>query len=146
MKNDTPLFERYREVYDFFNLVKKVGLFDKEKDLDNEYYHHKNKGCKLVPITKRLDRNGINQFYIHKYQECKTHGVNVCDCGWQVGYHYGTCSKKLPKPKKIIKDYGRGYCTIKNCNKPVIALGLCTQHYTKHNRNLLKTLTKLKNI
>lgn len=123
MKNDAPLLSQYKNVYYLFKLIAHSGLFDtdRKKNISNEYFHHADKGCIL-----------INQ---NKY--CLTHKVDVCRCGWQVGYHFGTCSKKMPKYyRKKLKNYGRGICIEKGCNKPVLALGLCSQHYTAYNRKL----------
>jgi hypothetical protein len=143
MKNDTPLFDRYRDVYDFFTLVARAGLFDKERNLDNQYFHHKDKGCKLENREGESCQRGNR---IYKYQYCLTHNVDVCLCGWQKGFHYGTNSRKLPRPQRQIKNYGRGLCIKERCNKPALALGLCPQHYIKYNRELSKSLIKAQKI
>jgi len=61
-------------------------------DIDNEHFHCKDKGCKLKEIT--FFRNDKRKSSI-KCQFCEIHEVNVCRCGWEIGWHYGLNSKDL---------------------------------------------------
>ena len=138
MKNDTPLYVKYKEVYEFFIQLSKAGLYNKPKPLNNKYYHSIEKGCELINISgKSSIGNGI---FINK--RCKTHNVDVCQCGWQIHYHYGSHSLSLPKVERQLKDYHRGICKENGCKNPTIALNRCAKHYTRYNRKLAKYLKK----
>jgi len=78
-----------------------------ENSLNDEYYHHEGK-CKLevrhryTPETNKT----LTAFYYY----CHTHKCEVCRCGWQIGWHYGTQSDEprhdIHKIRETINEFG----------------------------------------
>lgn len=61
---------------------------------NSEHYHDIVRGC--VVIKKRQSGNywgsgGINSRYIDG-RRCMTHKINLCRCGWEWNWHFGTDS------------------------------------------------------
>lgn len=52
------------------------------KEEQNQHFHSLTKKCEII------ETDDSQRF-------CKTHQVKVCRCGWEIGWHYGTESKKL---------------------------------------------------
>ena len=53
-----------------------------------EKYHSIEQGCEIV--KKRYFESG-------DAAHCKIHKKDICRCGWEWGWHYGTESKPLNK-------------------------------------------------
>lgn len=62
------------------------------------YWHSKQDGCTLSKPYGKFNS-----------QNCYTHNVEVCRCGWQVGFHFGAYNKNLentpqnPKQHRLIR-------------------------------------------
>jgi hypothetical protein len=59
---------------------------------DPKYFHSEAKGCKIK--DKVFERRGVDGLLVGTIQGsfCKTHQANLCHCGWQWYWHYGTYS------------------------------------------------------
>lgn len=57
-----------------------------ESELNNEHFHHKDKGCKL------RKKNYMETSYGGEIRgkHCSTHKTDICFCGWEWGWHGGT--------------------------------------------------------
>ena len=111
---------KFQEILKIFRAISQLNLFDKEQALDDPHYHHKGK-CQLV------SRKTPDRYHPVKYQYCKTHQVNVCSCGWEIGYHYG---KKSEWKEPTIKN--QKYC---HCGRRVWARDLCRTHLAQWYRS-----------
>ena len=72
---------------------------------DSVYYHEEDKGC---VIKKKYHEAKDLKYYnesLHYYW-CNTHDIEICRCGWAVGWHY---NKRRPK-----KEFVRRCLTKKN--------------------------------
>ncbi len=59
--------------------------------MKNKFLHNKERGCEVEhrKVYVRIDR-GLPVYVDGAY--CVTHDENLCRCGWQKGFHYGTNS------------------------------------------------------
>jgi len=67
-----------------------------EKRRQSEYFHSADKGCE---IEKRIYYRTIREKKSYKLQGsfCKTHQKEICKCGWEWKFHFGTHSKQWVK-------------------------------------------------
>jgi len=120
--------EKYSNILSLFNSLSKLALWDKEQDLTNPHFHNIKKGCvfenKEKLIEYRLDKHGkpVKSMF---YKRCLTHNIDVCNCGWEFNWHYGTDSIKIYKKKEK-------HCNI--CENTHYAKGLCQKHYNERKR------------
>jgi len=61
----------------------------------SEHFHAISKGCEIEP-KKITYKRGTRIFSI-KGGFCKTHQKEICHCGWEFHFHYGTYSGKIEK-------------------------------------------------
>lgn len=62
---------------------------------NNEHYYSEAKGCK---ITYRIDKKYTNTGRVKssvRCGHCETHNVDICYCGWEWEWHYGTYSGNM---------------------------------------------------
>jgi hypothetical protein len=80
------------------------------------YYHSEDKGCIFEERTITCKgKNSWRKLFL-KIKHCQTHNVDCCHCGWAIGHHYGTESKKLAGPR-----YGEDkYVELRDEYKPKI--------------------------
>lgn len=76
-------------------------------DLNSSVYHHSEKGCDLqmYPHPKRYYKKlkgvlHIQLVYLIR-QKCRTHLLNVCKCGFEIGGHFGQLSKGYKPPTSL---------------------------------------------
>lgn len=63
--------------------------------LENELYHHSEKGCVIqVLFDKRIS---VNKQFPIRYLRCLTHGCNCSRTGWLFGHYGGDCSRDIWK-------------------------------------------------
>ena len=98
------------------NAIVSQKALEKAKELEDysPCFHSEDKGCELedIVLMKRNSNGVISQL---KCKHCKTHGVDVCNCGWEWHMHYDTNSLMLrsvnkTNPSKAVKvtgDYKR---------------------------------------
>jgi len=67
-----------------------------QKQLENKHFHSSEKGCKILEEYKSKHTNIPTRVF------CETHQVEICRCGWEWGWHYGTYSKQ-EFPQKFVK-------------------------------------------
>jgi hypothetical protein len=65
----------------------------------NKHFHGPAKGCKIKPITTP-PRNPIYKGHLIHLAFCEIHQKEICRCGWEWGWHYGSDSKNLEKAKE----------------------------------------------
>lgn len=75
------------------NVSEKQLLASKIIEDKSRFYHSEDKGCELQDVVI-LRKTGVD-VYNAKCKFCKTHEVDVCRCGWEIGMHYGTHSRGL---------------------------------------------------
>lgn len=66
-----------------------MELTEREKQSDR--YHAKVKGCTVVFWKREV----YDHAHIVETYRCEEHGKELCRCGWERGWHYGTESKSL---------------------------------------------------
>jgi hypothetical protein len=55
-----------------------------------QHFHSEKDDCDI--FVKYKKKFGV----VHRvYTKCKTHHKMICHCGWEIGFHFGECSKKL---------------------------------------------------
>ena len=64
---------------------------------ESRFFHSEDKGCDIVE-QKIQSRTGS---FLVSILFCKTHEVDCCRCGWQIGYHFNTYSKGLSNQAPI---------------------------------------------
>ena len=67
----------------------------KKRQSQSEHFHAISKGCEIEP-KKITCKRGTRIFSI-KGGFCKTHQKEICHCGWEFHFHYGTYSGKIEK-------------------------------------------------
>ena len=67
----------------------------KKRQSQSEHFHAISKGCEIEP-KKITYKRGTRIFSI-KGGFCKTHQKEICHCGWEFHFHYGTYSGKIEK-------------------------------------------------
>ncbi len=65
-----------------------------ESSLKDEHFHSKDKGCELKEMA-RYKSHSKKVITRSHYFRCLTHKVDVCRCGWEFGWHYGTNSTAM---------------------------------------------------
>jgi len=58
--------------------------------IQSEHYHSTEKGCEVVKqyfFTGRRPERLAGSY-------CRTHNKDLCRCGWEWGWHFGTKSEK----------------------------------------------------
>jgi len=107
---------KFEKILEIFKTISKSNLFDKEQQLNNNFYHHPLKQCDLIKQYGEGKR-----FKRIIYQFCKTHNVKVCRCGWEFGYHYG--KQAFWKEEEVKKPQEYCHCGRKGLNiyvEPII--------------------------
>lgn len=62
--------------------------------LDNEKYHHTDKGCEIEMV--KIDGNRVGEPTCRGlYKKCLTHNVLCSKTGWEQGWYLGTQSKEM---------------------------------------------------
>jgi hypothetical protein len=57
------------------------------------HYHAEDKDCVIIKHKVGVDHYyGTNRFINAAF--CKTHNVEICQCGWEYGFHFGTSTGK----------------------------------------------------
>jgi hypothetical protein len=63
-----------------------------------DHYHSIQKGCRIIKRRyKTKTRTGESGYFTGAY--CQTHKKEICQCGWEWGWHYGHQVKILKKLK-----------------------------------------------
>ena len=67
-----------------------------ERQKKSPYFHSPEKGCE---IEKRTYYRGKTRKKLSKLKGyfCKTHQKEICRCGWEFKFHYGTYSGEIKK-------------------------------------------------
>lgn len=63
---------------------------------NSKKFHDIIKGCRLTDCSKSFRDTSGNMVFLERYH-CLRHNVEVCKCGWEIGWH-GAESIKLIKP------------------------------------------------
>ena len=67
-----------------------------ERHRQSPYFHSPDKGCE---IEERVYYRGKTRKKLSKLKGyfCKTHQKEICRCGWEFKFHYGTYSGEIEK-------------------------------------------------
>jgi len=65
---------------------------------ESPHFHTFGKGCDIIK-EYRGDPKLRNYVRVNEAHICTVHKVEICRCGWRIGYHYGVknAAKKLRK-------------------------------------------------